>query len=92
MQYVFYPILYKIFCALLTYIRQAEYGIITWGDAMENRTEYKNSWKRENRDSYLLTMKKGRKAEIKAAADAKGQSLNSFINDAIDEHMKNPPD
>jgi len=55
---------------------------------MENRTDYKNAWKKDHRDSYLLTMKKGRKAEIKAAADAKGQSLNKFINDAIDAHIK----
>jgi predicted HicB family RNase H-like nuclease len=55
---------------------------------MENRTDYKNAWKKDHRDSYLLLMKKGHKAEIKAAANAKGKSLNNFINDAIDEHMK----
>ena len=38
-------------------------------------------------DRIELVVHKGRKAEIKAAADAKGQSLNSFINEAIDEHI-----
>lgn len=44
-------------------------------------------YEQQNYDKVLLRMHRGRKAEIKAAADAKGQSLNSFINDAIDAHI-----
>ena len=54
---------------------------------MKNRTAYKNKWQKDKCDRVNITMHKGHKAEIKAAADAKGQSLNKFINEAIDEHM-----
>lgn len=39
-------------------------------------------------DRVELKVKKGRKDEIKAHADNKGESLNGFINRAIDETMK----
>lgn len=55
---------------------------------MKNRTEYKNQWMKENRDAKLLTLPKGRKAEIQAAADAVGESLNDFICKAIDERIE----
>ena len=35
-----------------------------------------------------MTLPKGRKAEIQAAADAAGESLNDFITKAIDERME----
>ena len=35
-----------------------------------------------------LVMPKGHKAEIQAHAKAQGESMNSFINRAIDETMK----
>lgn len=55
---------------------------------MANRTDYKNQWMKENRDTKLLTLPKGRKSEIQAAADAVGESLNDFICKAIDERME----
>jgi predicted HicB family RNase H-like nuclease len=55
---------------------------------MGNRTEYKNQWMKENKDVKLLTLPKGRKAEIQAAADAAGETLNEYIVKAIDERME----
>jgi hypothetical protein len=56
---------------------------------MENRTEYKNTWKKEHRDSYLLTMKKGYKDKIKAHAESKGfKSTNAYINELIERDME----
>lgn len=44
---------------------------------------------KNNYDRVELTVKpKGKKAEIKAHAEKQGESLNSFINRAIDETMK----
>ncbi len=44
---------------------------------------------KNNYDRVELTVKpKGKKAEIKAHAEKHGESLNSFINRAIDETMK----
>lgn len=51
---------------------------------MAGKTEYKNNWQKENVDRVNLTMPKGRKAEIKDYADAVGESLNAYINGAID--------
>lgn len=55
---------------------------------MAGNTEYKNKWQRENMDRINLTMPKGRKGEIKSHAQARGESLNGFINRAIDETME----
>lgn len=72
----------------MTYIRQPICGIIVLGDKMENRTEYKNTWKKDHTDQKLLTMPKGHKAEIEACAKSVGETLNEFINKAIDERME----
>jgi hypothetical protein len=55
---------------------------------MAGNTEYKNQWKKEHTDQKLLTMPKGRKADIQAAANAIGEKLNDFILKAIDERME----
>lgn len=41
-----------------------------------------------NYDRMELTVPKGRKEEIKVHAQAQGQSVNGFINRAIDETME----
>ena len=43
---------------------------------------------KENYDEVKIRMPKGKKDEIKAAADSQGKSVNGFINEAIDEKMK----
>lgn len=55
---------------------------------MAGKAEYKNKWQKENCDRVNLTMPKGRKAEIQAHAEAQGQSVNGFINAAIDEKIE----
>lgn len=55
---------------------------------MAGKTEYKNQWQKENVDRVNLTIPKGRKAEIKAHAEAHGKSLNGYINEAINEKME----
>lgn len=47
-----------------------------------------NKYVRENYDKLLLTMPKGRKAEIQAHAQAQGESVNGFIGRAINETME----
>ena len=41
-----------------------------------------------NYDKILVTVKKGRREAIKAHAAAHGESLNGFINRAIEETME----
>lgn len=55
---------------------------------MAGKTEYKNKWQSENCERISLVVKKGRKDEIKAAAEKQGQSLNGYIVNAIDEKME----
>ena len=43
---------------------------------------------KENYDRHNLTMPKGRKDKIKAHADQRGESVNGFINRAIDETIE----
>ena len=42
---------------------------------------------KNNYDRIDITVPKGRKAEIKVHASAHGESVNAFINRAIDETM-----
>ena len=47
-----------------------------------------NKYMKTNYDRINLTMPKGRKDEIKAHASARGESVNAFINRAIEETME----
>ena len=56
---------------------------------VENKkSEYRNAWIAEKLDRVNLTMPKGRKDTVKAHAEARGESLNAFINRAITETME----
>ncbi len=55
---------------------------------MAGKTSYKNDWQKNNCERISLVVKKGRKAEIKAHADSRSESINSFIGRAIDNQMK----
>ena len=54
-----------------------------------NQIAYQNDYNREKYDRVNLTMKKGKKALVKEAAAAAGQSVNEFINAAIDKALQN---
>ena len=55
---------------------------------MTTKSEYRNSWIAEKLDRINLTVPKGKKDIIKAHAEKKGESVNAFINRAIDEAME----
>ena len=44
---------------------------------------------KENYDNVQVRMPKGKKEKIKAFAESKGESINGFVNRAIDEAMEN---
>lgn len=48
-------------------------------------TRAKNKYNAENYERINLTVEKGRKDAIKAHADSRGESVNGFINRAINE-------
>lgn len=48
----------------------------------------KNDWIAKAYDRINLTLPKGKKDEIKAHAESKGESVNAFINRAIDGQME----
>ena len=47
---------------------------------------------KENYDVYQIRMPKGKKATIQGHAEAQGESLNGFINRAINETMERDND
>lgn len=47
-----------------------------------------NKYMKENYDRVNLTMPKGEKEAVKAHAEARGESVNAFINRAIKEAME----
>lgn len=51
-----------------------------------------SKYMKENYDVYQIRMKRGRKGEIKAHAEARGESVNGFINRAISETMERDSD
>lgn len=54
-----------------------------------NKTKYQNEFIAKSYDRVNLTMPKGKKEIIKNHAQTKGESVNSFINRAIDEAIDN---
>ncbi len=48
----------------------------------------KDRWNRQNYDSLLIRLPKGKKEIIQNFAQSVGESVNGFINRAIDEAMK----
>lgn len=55
---------------------------------MAGKTEYKNKWQAENCERISLVVKKGKKQIIKDFATKQGNTLNGFINKAIDEKIE----
>ncbi len=47
-----------------------------------------SKYMKENYDEVKIRMPKGKKAKIKAYADSKGESVNGFINRAIEETIE----
>ena len=51
-------------------------------------TASKNKWNAKTYDRINLTVKKGQKEVIQAHAEARGESVNGFINRAIAQTME----
>ena len=58
----------------------------------ESHRRAADKWDRENLDRSSVAMPKGKLERIKAAADASGQSVNKWINAAIDAALNAQPD
>ncbi len=56
-------------------------------DEKFDKVKYKNEFIAKAYDRINLTVPKGKKAEIKAFAEKKEMSVNSFICDAIEKAM-----
>ena len=54
----------------------------------EARKEGNRRWDAANLDSLSVAVPKGKKDSIKAHAESHGESVNAFINRAIDETME----
>ncbi len=52
-----------------------------------NQIAYQNDYNRQKYDRINLTMPKGKKERVRIAAAAAGQSVNEFINAAIDKTL-----
>ena len=54
----------------------------------KSSTRAKNKYNAANYDNLRIIVPKGQKEIIKAHADSKGESINGFVNRAIDETMQ----
>lgn len=52
-------------------------------------TRAKNRYNAANYDNLRITVPKGKKEIIRQHANANGESINAFVNRAIDETMRN---
>lgn len=52
-----------------------------------NQIKYQNEFNKANYDRVEVNMPKGKKAIVKEAAAAAGQSVSEYINQAIDVRM-----
>lgn len=55
-----------------------------------NQNQYINQFIKEKYDRVNLTLPAGKKEVLRAAAAAKGQSMNEFINALIDAALEEP--
>lgn len=55
---------------------------------MAGTTQYKNNWQKDHLDRINLTVPKGQKEMIQGHALARSESINSFINRAVCETIK----
>ena len=58
----------------------------------EARKQGNRRWDANNLDRVSIAMPKGKKAEIKAHAESRGESVNAFVNRAIDEAIERDND
>lgn len=54
----------------------------------ERKAKWQNDYIARTYDRVTLTMPKGRKEVIQAKADAQGESVNAYINKAIEQRME----
>lgn len=54
----------------------------------EARKEGNKRWDSQNLDRFSIALPKGSKDEIKAHAEARGESVNGFMRRAVFEQMK----
>ena len=54
----------------------------------KDASKYVYQYTKDNYDRLSVTVPKGGKATIQAAADRAGQSVNAWINDAINDKLK----
>lgn len=67
--------------------------IVKVGDYMgKTSTASKQRYNEKAYDRIALTVKKGEKDRLKAHAEQQGETLNGFINRAIDETIKRDTD
>lgn len=52
-----------------------------------DKIAYNNKYNADKYDSLRIVVPKGKKAKIKAFAASKGESINGFVNNAIDKAM-----
>jgi predicted HicB family RNase H-like nuclease len=52
-----------------------------------DKVAYNNKYNASKYDSLRIVVPKGKKDKIKAYAESKGESINRFVNKAIDEAM-----
>ena len=55
----------------------------------QKATDYKNKYNAANYDSLRIVVPKGGKEVIREHAKIRGESINSFVNRAINETMEN---
>ncbi len=54
----------------------------------DKKIDYRNKWQKENQERIILMVKKGKKECIRSHAEAKGMSLNAYINELIEKDMQ----
>lgn len=59
-----------------------------WMPASKAQQKAVNKYIKNNYDVFQIRMTKGKKDKIKAHAENMGESLNSFINRAVDEAVE----
>lgn len=73
-------------------LRQVEKELNSMTDKGKSSTRAKNKYNAANYDNLRIVVPKGKKELVKAHAESQGESINGFVNRAIEETIKRDTD
>ena len=57
-------------------------------ESLARRQAYTDAWNKENTETFLIRVHKGKKQEYRDLAESRGQSLNGLVIELLERELK----